>query len=185
MPADQHEQVRNHLQQTVFVDDRCARRLSEGDYKDQRQRGKSSRESDPEVFAELVFHLAALSVAGGDCRVGDEGEVVAEHGAAHHDTQHKGARHPRLVRYTDGYRGQGHDRAHRRTYRDGYEASGQEDSGRQQVTGQDGHRQIHGSVYGTHRLGGLRERPGEDEDQYHQHDIAVGRPPAELLDTVA
>lgn len=61
--ADQHEQVRNHLQQMVFVDDRCARRLSEGDYKDQRQRGKSSRESDPEVFAELVFHLAALSVA--------------------------------------------------------------------------------------------------------------------------
>lgn len=49
----------------------------------------------------------------------------------------------------------------------------------------DGHRQIHGSVYGTHRLGGLREGPGEDEDQYHQHDIAVGRPPAELLDAVA
>lgn len=129
--ADQHEQVRNHLQQMVFVDDRCARRLSEGDYKDQRQRGKSSRESDPEVFTELVFHLAALSVAGGDCSVGDEGEVVAEHGSAHDggdaERQRKagglgnssGDRHEKRDRSDGGSHGRGDEAGNDKEHSDG------------------------------------------------------------------
>ena len=36
------------------------------------------------VDAELVAHFAALAAGGGNGGVGDHGEVVAEHGAAHH-----------------------------------------------------------------------------------------------------
>ena len=105
--------------------------LSEGDYKDQRQRGKSSRESDPEVFTELVFHLAALSVAGGDCRVGDEGEVVAEHGSAHDggdaERQRKagglgnssGDRHEKRDRSDGGSHGRGDEAGNDKEHSDG------------------------------------------------------------------
>ena len=82
------------------------------------------REGDTDIHLELIGHLATLRAGSYDSRIGYERQVIAEHSAAHHDTQHKGVWHPRLVRYTDSYRGQGHDRAHRRTYRDGYEASG-------------------------------------------------------------
>ena len=46
--ADQHEQVRTSAADGIRGRSVCPA-LSEGDYKDQRQRGKSSRESDPEV----------------------------------------------------------------------------------------------------------------------------------------
>ena len=88
----------------------------------------------------------------------------------------------RVFSNANRYGRQGHDRTHRRADRERDETSCQEDTGCQEILWEDRHRQIDGGIYGTHRFCGMGKRTSHDEDQDHQHDVAVGRSSAELPD---
>ena len=77
-----HLQTGENLNEIVaFVNGRSV--MPHGQKQDQHQRGDGRRQGDPEIALEFVLHGAALTVAGGNGGVGDEGQVVAEHGSAH------------------------------------------------------------------------------------------------------
>lgn len=61
-------------------------------HEDECERRERGGEGDVEIFAEFVLHRAALPVAGGDGRVGNEAQIVTEHCPAHdgRDTQRQG-----------------------------------------------------------------------------------------------
>ena len=65
--------------------------MAAGHQQNDRQRTQSGRQGDEEVAPEFVLHGAALSVAGGDGSVGNEGQIVAEHSAAHHSAHAQGS----------------------------------------------------------------------------------------------
>ena len=81
--AGQDQNVGNDLNEIILFDDR---ELLDGSIerndKDDRQGEQSGRQCDLKVFAEFIFHLAALAIAGGNGGIADEGEVIPEHSAA-------------------------------------------------------------------------------------------------------
>ena len=69
------------------------RRIDDKDH----QRDDRRREGDLEVDAELVLHLDALCAGRRDRRIGDDGEVVAEHRAADDRADVSGSDRPELA----------------------------------------------------------------------------------------
>ena len=81
--ADEHEHIGDDLNEVVGGDLRGSDVGTERQHEDERERGERGGQRDVEILAELVLHRAALTVAGGDGRIGDKAQVVTEHGAAH------------------------------------------------------------------------------------------------------
>ena len=70
------------------------------------------RKCDPEVFPEFIFHLAALSVTGCDCCIGNKGKIVPEHCTTHDRSDTKRKIKPGCSRYRNCDRCQQGDRSH-------------------------------------------------------------------------
>ena len=81
------------------------------EHEDQRQRHQRRRKRNAEVCAEFVLHFAALRAAGGDGRIGDEREIVAEHRTAHDGADAQRQMEPRRLRHGDGDGDDQRDRA--------------------------------------------------------------------------
>lgn len=143
--------------------------------------------SEVDVGLELVAHAHALCLRGHDGGVGDEGEVVAEEGAAHDDGHDEGERRAGLPGYAHGHGGEGYDGAYGGAYGEGDEAGGQEEAGQEHAVGQEAQGEVDGGVDGSHGTGRLGKSSGEDEDPYHEHEVLVARTAGEdgdaLLET--
>ena len=137
--------------------------------------GQEGRQDDAQVRAELVAHLAARRTRGGDGRIGDEGKVVAEEGAAHDDGGHIGLRDTALGGDAGPDGDQRHDGAHARAHRHRDEAGSHEQAGKQPARRHGAEHQRHGRVHGADLARGLREGARQQEDPDHQQDIGMPR----------
>ena len=90
--ADEHEHIGDDLNEIVGRNLRRCHVGVERQHEDECERRERGGEGDVEIFAEFVLHRAALPVAGGDGRVGNEAQIVTEHCPAHdgRDTQRQG-----------------------------------------------------------------------------------------------
>ena len=109
--ANEHQQIRDGLQQMVFRDLYRANIAFQREHEDQRQRHQRRRKRNAEVCAEFVLHFAALRAAGGDGRIGDEREIVAEHRTAHDGADAQRQMEPRRLRHGNGDGDDQRDRA--------------------------------------------------------------------------
>ena len=78
-----HHEIRKRQRDLVFIVPHGSTSAPNGvDHEDQ-QRQERRRKRDPEIDPELVPHLDPLGLGGSDRRIGNKGEIVPEHGAAH------------------------------------------------------------------------------------------------------
>ena len=145
---------------------------ADGDQQDDEQCSQSGGEGDFEVGAELILHLAALGRAGGDGGVGNEGEVVAEHSAAHHggNAQRQGEAGIGSHGNSDG-RNEG-DGTYGSTHRHRDEAGYYEENCHSQLGGGNVQQEVGGSL-GAGATGDAHEDTGSHENKDHGHDVGV------------
>ena len=154
----------------MFVNGRGV--MPHGQKQNQRQRGNGRGQGNPEISLELVPHGAALTVAGGNGGVGDEGQVVAEHGPAHDASGTQ--RRVKAGRLGD-LQGDGHDEG---DGADGGSHSGGDKAGhhKQHRHGKPGGDDVEHEVGDA--LGGAAphhadERPCRQKDQQHGDDVLI------------
>ena len=167
--AHQHDEVRNELDEVVVVVHRARDVGSQGQRQDEHEGHDGRGQGDLEVLAELVLHLAALALAGGDGGVGDERQVIAEHGAAHDRAHAQRQAEARGSRHGHGNGSDERDGTHRGAHGDGHEAADHEQHGHGELRRNDGQHEV------GHRLGrvaphGAHEHAGGHEDEDHGDD---------------
>ncbi len=137
------------------------------------ERGECGRGGDADVRDELVAHGDALGARGGDRRVGDHGQVVAEHRAAHDGADGDCGRNAERFGEAHGDRRDRGDRSAARADRERDEARDEEESRQQQARGNEGLGDEHGGVDGAGPLGDRGESARQDEDEAHDHDVRL------------
>lgn len=143
------------------------------------------REDDGKVGLEFVLHGAALGAGGGDGGVGDEGEVIAEEGAADDTSGHEGERGACFICQSDGDGHEGDDGADGCADGEGDDAGGEEDAGKYHVGGEKGEGEVDSGIDRTDVFGRLGEGSGKDENPDHHHDVAMGCASGEAFDAFA
>ena len=133
---EQDDQVRNDLHP---VDVRNGlRALDVYAHQDIKHEGDCrSRNHDLRVDLKLVTQFAALRTGGRNGRVGNERQVVAEEGTAHHDGHQLGHVGMGFLGDTGRNGRQGNDRTYRRTDGQRNEAGSQKDTSQQQIVRQE------------------------------------------------
>ena len=139
---------------------------------DQRQRCQRRGKGNLEVSPELVFHLAALGGAGGNGGVGDEGQVIAKHTAAHDGCHAQGQAETGILGNGHGDGGQQGDGANGGTHGHGHEAGHYEQNGHRQLGRGDGQQEV-GHGLGTAAAGDTHEDARCQEYQDHGDDVPV------------
>ena len=174
--AHQHHKIRQNLKHVVaqisgdvIFSVRQDKKQDEGD--------DSGRKDNADIFPELVFHLAALCAGGGDGCVGDHGEVVPEHRAAHHGSHAKCARDSRFLTDSRGNGSQSHDGSHRCSHRRGDKAPDQEQARDGNLRRKDRQAEINGAVHAARCLNRAGKGAGQNEHQAHDHDVFVSHAP--------
>ena len=137
-----------------------------------------------EVGLELVLHGHALGAGGGDGGVGDEGQVVAEHGTAHNGAADHGHGHAGDVGDLDADGHQGGDRAHGGAHGKGQDAADDEDAGQDHAGRQQLQAQIGSGGHRAHGIGHAGEDAGFQEDEEHQDQRVISAALAEAGDQV-
>ena len=97
--TDQNQHIGKYLQQMVRLIDSSVNLCLKRQNQDQSQCDHRRRKCDPEVFPEFIFHLAALSVTGCDCCIGNKGKIVPEHCTTHDRSDTKRKIKPGCSRY--------------------------------------------------------------------------------------
>ena len=171
-PAQQHQHIGDDLDEAVILQLHDADVRAQAEREDEHERHERGGQGDGEVLAELVLHLAALTVAGGDGRVGDKGEVVAEHRAAHDGADAKRQGEARGVRRSDGDRGDERDRADARAHRGGDKAAHHKEHRHGVPRGNDREHEVRHAL-GAAASDDADEDAGLHEDQDHRQDVLV------------
>ena len=96
--------------------------MAQGQHQNQHKGAQGRRQGDEEVAPELILHGAALTVAGGDGGVGNEGQVVAKHGAAYNGAHTEGQIEVRRSGNLHGNGGEQRNGAHAGAHGGGDEA---------------------------------------------------------------
>ena len=152
--------------------DRCSRVLTEGDDEDQDQRGDCGGKRDSEVLAKFVFHRTALTIAGGDRRVGDEREIVPEHRASHHRCRAQREREARSLSDCGCNRDEERDRSDRSAHRGRHKAGDDKEDSDGEARRNQGEHQV-GDTLGTASPDDADEGSGGQKDQEHRDDVLV------------
>ncbi len=129
-----------------------------------------------DVLAELILHLAALAAGRGYGGVGDDGEVVAKHGAGEDGARHQHRIDAGGLGDAEGHGGDGTYGAHGGAHGGGNKGRDEEEP-RQQAPARD-QRQTE-SDRGIHPAGGLGhggKGARQQIDEAHGHDVAVADP---------
>ncbi len=135
------------------------------------------RQRHKEVDAELVTHFAALAAGGGNGGVGDHGEVVAEHGAAHYGADDHGEGQTAFFRDANGDGDDGGDGAHRGAGGGAHKGGDDEQAGGQKLHRYQGQAQVHGGFAAAHGRRHIGKGTGQNEDHQHGEDVHVGGTP--------
>ena len=146
--------------------------MPHGQKQDQHQRGDGRGQGDPEIALEFVLHGAALTIAGGDGGVGDEGQVVAEHGSAHDASGTQ--RRVEAGRLRD-LQGDGHDEgdgADGGSHGSGDEAGDHKQHRHGEPGGDDVEHEV-GDALGGAAPHHADERARRQEDQQHGDDVLI------------
>ena len=143
-----------------------------GHQQNNHQRTQRRGQSDPEITPEFVLHGTALTIAGGDGSVRDKGQVVAEHGAAHHGAHAQGGGEAGHLSHLHGDGGDEGDGAHGGAHGGGHEAGHH----KQHRHGEPGGNPLQHEV--SHALGGAAahhayESAGGEENQQHGDDVLI------------
>ena len=142
-------------------------------------------QSHEEVHAELVLHLGAAALGGGNGGVGDHGQVVAEVGAADDRGAHDGGVQTGALGHTDGHGSHGGDGAHGGADGGGDEAAHQKYAGDQQGHGDEVQSQVDDGRFAAHGGSGALEAAGHQIDQNDHHNAGVAHVLAEHVQLVA
>ncbi len=171
-PADQNQNVGDGLDQIIGLERDFSHAAAQRQNQNQDQRQQGCRQRDGKVFTELVLHVTALSVAGGDGCVRDEGQVVPEHGAADDRCDTERQIEARCLRHRDGNRTDQRDRADRGTHRERDKAADREQHNHG-IPGRDhGEREISHAL-STAAAYHTDENTCLHEDEDHRHDVPV------------
>ncbi len=146
--------------------------MAHGHDQNDHQRGQRRGQGDPEIAPELILHGAALTVAGGDGGIGNEGQVVAEHGAAHDGADAKRQGEAGNVGNGDGDGHDQRDRAAGGAHGGGDKAGGDKQHSHRRPRGCDGEQEIRDRLR-TGATGNADEHTGCQEDQDHRHDVLI------------
>ena len=170
--ACKNHKIGEDLQQAVILGEGSCVSGGPGGQKNQHHGGQRSGEGDAKVAPELIFHGAALAVTGCDGGIGDEGEVVTEHGTAHHGTDAQGSR--KACRMGDlhsdgGQQGNGADAG---THGGGNEAGNHENHNYRKPGGNQIQHEISNALGGAAAHDTHKCACGH-EDQQHGNDVFV------------
>ena len=168
---DEDDEVRDGLPDVVLEVAEVCRLVA--DHVDDEQRDERRRQSDEEVRLELVFHLDALGLGGRDGRVGNEGQVVTEHGAAEDDARTVGDTESGALREGDGDRDEDRDRADTGAHGHGDEGRDDEHAGDRHASGQELEQEVRGAGRAAGCLRDAAEHAGEQEDEDHDGDVVI------------
>ena len=134
------------------------------------------RQHDQQVSLELVPHLAPGRPGRRDRRIGYEGKVVAEKGAADNYRRQLRRIDAGLPRNAGGDRDQGDNRADAGAHRERDEARRQEKTCEEHLAGNDPQGEMHGRIDGADLLRRCGKGAGQDEDPDHQKDVRMSGP---------
>lgn len=127
------------------------------------------RQNHEEVGLKLILHFHLLGTGGSDGGIRDEGHVVAEHGAAHHDAAYQRHIHAGLVGDLNADGHQGGNGTHGSTHGEAQHAADEEQAGQNHVGGQHLQAQVGHGGNGAHAIGDSVENTGLQEDKEHQN----------------
>ena len=145
---------------------------AERENEDERQRHQRGGQRDPEVLAEFILHRAALTVAGGDGGVRNEGEVVAEHRSAHDGRDAQRETVPRSGGYRQRDRDDERDGADGGAHRGGHKAAYHEQH-RHGILRRDDRQQKIRDALRTAAADDADKYSGGHEYEYHGDDVLV------------
>ena len=181
---DQNQQIGHDLDDAVLQHAHLGHHVGTTHDQQHDDGDDGGRQGDEEVHAELIAHLAALAAGGGDGSIGDHGQVVAEHGAAHAGTQHQGDAQAGLVRNADGDGNDGADGAHGGTGGSAHERGDDEHAGSQEVDGDQAQAQVDGGIAAAHGSCHAGEGTGQQIDHQHGQHVLIGRALGKDLETL-
>ena len=115
----------------------------------------------------------ALGLGGRDGRVGNEGQVVTEHGAAEDDARTVGDTESGALREGDGDRDEDRDRADTGAHGHGDEGRDDEHAGDRHASGQELEQEVRGAGRAAGCLRDAAEHAGEQEDEDHDGDVVI------------
>ena len=171
---DQHQHVGQDLDEIAGQGLQRHDRLRTAEDQQKDQGDQCRRQSDEEVDTELVAHFAALAAGGSDGGVGDHGEVVAEHGAAHHGTDDHGERQAAFFRNTHGDGDHGGDGTHGGAGGGAHKGGDDEQTSGQEFHRYQGQTQIYRGFAAAHDRRHVGEGTGQNVDHQHGEDVHVG-----------
>ena len=128
---------------------------------------------DHHVGAELIFHLNALCVGRGDCRVGDERKVIAEHRAADYCRYTEGQVQTAALRDCSRYRDKDRYCAYAGAHSHGDQACNNEEPGDGELGGDDGEQKIGCAGCAARLFCDAAERACEQENKQHDRNVVV------------
>ena len=171
----QHQQVGRHLDEIKGQLIQRHDHLRTAHDQQQHQRYKGRRQGHQEVDPELVPHLAALAAGGGNGGVGDHGQVIAEHGAAHHGADDHCQGQAALFR--DSHRNGDHSGhgAHGGAGGGAHKGGDHKQARRQKLHRNQGQAQIHRGLTAAHVGRHLSEGTRQNVDHQHGQDVHIGR----------
>ena len=148
------------------------RRLLHGHGKDNHNGQESSGQGNEEIAAELVLHRTALTVAGGDGGIGNHGQVVAEHRAAHNGTDAQCRAVACSVGYLHSNGRQQRDGTHGGAHGRGDKAADHKQHCHRKLRRNDGQHEVRHAL-GTGTSHHAHKRARRKENQQHGDDILI------------
>ena len=170
----QHQHIGQNLHQTVAVL-RGGGSLTQCQQENEYQSAQGGGQGNAEIAPEFVLHGAALAVAGGNGGVGNEGQIVAEHGAAHHRAHAQGGVVARGLSHLHGNGSDEGDGAHAGAHGGGDKAGHHKQNGyreirRDQIQHEIGYALGRASTHHPHK------GTGGEENQQHGDDVLIANP---------